>query len=156
MFFKGIDGIRQMAWNILKTKTELLGFTYRPYVEVLGEKFFEEWKKEFDFRKIKFREIYSDEFVERSKALGLAEDLMVGDGSRYISEEVLKVTYQTDIYDEVVAMYNWYEGEVFGVEIHNEKIANFQRQLFELVWSKAIPVRQVSVGGNSEKFHLDI
>ena len=33
--------------------------------------------------------------------------------------------------------YNWYEGEVFGVEIQNEKIAAFQKQLFNIVWQMA-------------------
>ena len=87
--------------------------------------------------------MYSDEYLKRAKETGLNEELRVGINGRYISADVLTISYQTDIYNEVVAMYNWYDGEVFGVEIHNKKIANFQRQLFELVWNKAIPTNKL-------------
>ncbi|MBI5452275.1 hypothetical protein HY945_02345 [Candidatus Gottesmanbacteria bacterium] len=42
-----------------------------------------------------------------------------------------------DIYNEIVSIYHWHEGEIFGVEIYNEKVANMQRQLFEMVWRMA-------------------
>ena len=54
--------------------------------------------------------------------------------SRYLPSSILSIDHQTDIYDDVVAFYNWHEGEVFGVEIYNDKVASMQRQIFEILW----------------------
>jgi hypothetical protein len=90
----------------------------------------------------KMRDIYSDSLLE-SKASkykvydSLPEKLKDFSRSRYIPKEVFNIDHQLDIYNDVVAFYNWHEGEIFGVEIYNEKVAKMQRQLFELVWSQA-------------------
>lgn len=60
--------------------------------------------------------------------------------SRYIPSDILEIAHQTDIYNDVVAYYNWYEGDVFGVEIMNAKIAKQQRQMFEIIWQMAKPL----------------
>lgn len=57
--------------------------------------------------------------------------------SRYLDPKVLDLEIQMDIYNDVVAIYNWYEGEVFGVQVINEKAAKLQKQLFDVVWEKA-------------------
>ncbi|EKD96520.1 MAG: hypothetical protein ACD_24C00009G0001 [uncultured bacterium] len=42
-----------------------------------------------------------------------------------------------DIYNDVLALYNWHKGEVFGVEIYNDKITAMQKQIFEVLWKMA-------------------
>lgn len=41
-----------------------------------------------------------------------------------------------DIYNDVVAYSNWHRGEVFGVEIYNQQVAMFQKQMFEIIWQQ--------------------
>lgn len=141
LFYRGQEGIRQMAWNVLKMKTEGVGFTYRPYAEIIGREFLNKWREEFMYRNLVWRDIYSDEYL---KNLDTYEEEELGKNnpnfpSRYITNEVLTIDHQLDIYNDVVAIYNWYEGEVFGVEIYNEKVAKLQKQLFEIVWKIAEP-----------------
>ncbi len=38
-----------------------------------------------------------------------------------------------------MAVYNWTDGDVFGVEIYNNKLVTQQKQLFELIWQLATP-----------------
>lgn len=54
--------------------------------------------------------------------------------SGYIPSALLNFNHQVDIYNNVVSFYNWHEGEVFRVEIYNDKIARMHKQLFEIVW----------------------
>ena len=56
---------------------------------------------------------------------------------RYLSPEVVDISVQMDIYNDTLAIYSWHEDEVFGVEIHNKKIADMQRQIFEALWNSA-------------------
>lgn len=50
-----------------------------------------------------------------------------------------------DIYNDVIGIYSWHEGEVFGVEIYNEKVATMHKQLFEIVWKIAkVPPKDIT------------
>ncbi len=133
-FYRGKEGIRQMAWHTLKADKEVVGYTYRNWTEPIGRKFEERWRDEFITRDLRLREIYSDDYIK--SITKHKYDLYPRDRfqDKYLSAKVLKIDYQTDIYNDVVAYYNWYEGEIFGVEIHNQKIANMQKQMFEILW----------------------
>lgn len=47
------------------------------------------------------------------------------------------LTHGMTIYNNVVAIYNWWQDEVFGVEIYNQQVAEFQRFTFETFWKMA-------------------
>jgi len=136
VFYRGVEGIKQMGWNTLQAKKEVLGFTYRQYSEIVGEKFTHKWYEEMFARKICFREIYSDTYLKSLKTpLTTSKDPLFQ--QRYISSKILDINHQSDIYNNVVTHYNWYEGEIFGVEIYNEKVAQMQKQIFNIVWKMA-------------------
>ena len=65
--------------------------------------------------------------------------------SPVIPSQILNISHQMDTYDDVLAMYNWHQGEIFGVEIHNDKVAQVQRQIFEIVWKLAIPESELKL-----------
>lgn len=134
LMYRGREGIRQMVWNVLEAKKEVVGYTYRLLDEFIGKRFMNRWREEFHNRKIKGRDILTEEYY-RSIG-GKNHDFDWGAWkARYIQENILTIDHQMDIYNDVTAIYNWHEGEVFGVEIHNAKVAHMQRQMFEIIWS---------------------
>lgn len=135
-FYRGRHGIEQMVWNVLKAHSEIVGYTYRDLSDFVGETFMDEFVSEFVRRNLTMRDVYGDEYV---KSEHTHYDWMGHVKSRFISDHILTIPHQMDIYDDVVTFYNWHEGEVFGVEIRNEKVSSHQRQLFELAWGKATP-----------------
>lgn len=140
-FFRGKEGIRQMAWNVLRTKGELLGYSPRPYADILGEKLYRAWSKEFVLLGKPFREIVNGSFSKHlQNYAGNGQEAFAPSELRVIPAETLKISYQLDIYNDVTSMYQWYKGEVFGIEVHNADIADFQRQQFEIVWQLAKPM----------------
>jgi len=145
LFYRGQDGIRQMGWNTLKAKGEVVGYTYHPYIEIVGEKFIERWREEWKRRGLFLRDIFSDTYINiRDKKYGKTELYYPKYfQSRYISEKVLSITHQIDIYNDVIGMYNWYGDEIFGVEIYNQRVSSMHKQLFEIVWKMAKPEEQV-------------
>lgn len=137
LFYRGKEGIKQQVWNTLRTKGELLGYSYRPLNEIIGD-FCLKWQDEWVNRNKSMRDIYSDEYLT-SRLLTKKDSLLEKTpniDSRYISSKILNINHQIDIYNEVVSHYNWFEGEIFGVEIYNEKIASMERELFEIVWKQ--------------------
>lgn len=137
-YYQGQEGMARMSWQALYAKEGLRGYTYRQYAEVLGKKetesFKERWAETGKFGK----EIYSDTYVN---SITENPNLETGDWirweSRYIAPVVLTIEQQLDIYDDVVAFYGRQGNELFGVQIVNEKIAKFQKQLFDIVWKIA-------------------
>lgn len=135
LFYRGKEGIRRQIWNTLRAQREVVGYTYRSVKELIGE-YYQAWKDEFVRRKLFFRDIYSDDYLESIKN-DPKESIILprkSNTSRYVPSSILDINHQIDIYNEVTSFYNWHEGEVFGVEIYNQKVADMQKQLFEIVW----------------------
>ena len=144
LYYNGHSGIEQMIWNTLRAKKELYGYTYRMLAEIGGAKLAAFWRDEWVKRGLIFKDIYSDEYL-RSKKQNPQKDSIASPSihfqSRYIPSTILDIQHQVDIYNNVVAYYNWHKGEVFGVEIYNQKVADLQKQLFQLVWNAAKAVK---------------
>jgi sugar-specific transcriptional regulator TrmB len=136
LFFRGKQGLRQMVWHTLRATKEVVGYTYRRLEEYLGYDFMEDWHDSFIRKGLFMRDIFSDQYLETRKEypprLPFPKKHFEG---RYIPKKLLDINLQMDIYNDVVAQYNWHEGEVFGVEIYNAKTAAFHKQLFEIVWN---------------------
>jgi sugar-specific transcriptional regulator TrmB len=146
-YYRGAEGVSQMVWHITESKSDIVGYTYRDLAQVVGQDFAEDVYMEIIRRRLRLRDIYSDSYVNSvgGHKQALKPSIAHPDWnrlvtSRYLPESKLLISHQLDIYDNTVAFYNWHEGEIFGVEIENEKVASFQRSLFELIWSIAKPV----------------
>jgi len=61
--------------------------------------------------------------------------------NRTIPAKILTITHDTYIYNDIYAVYHMFENELFGVEIRNSAIARTQRQIFEILWRIAKPVK---------------
>lgn len=133
-FYRGRTGIEQMVWNSLKASSEIVGYTFRDLSYFVGQKFMEKFVAEFKNRNLRLREIYGDEYMANKHIDNNFGSFV---NSRYLPKRTLAIPHQTDIYDDVVSFYSWNEGEVWGTEIYNEKVATMQKQLFELAWEKA-------------------
>jgi len=132
LMYRGREGIRQMIWNVLDAKCEVVGYTYHHLDAFAGKRFMDRFRSEFIKRKLSGRDILSDNYY---KSISGRDYQWQQWKSRYMKPNVLNIDHQLDIYNDVTAVYNWHEGEVFGMEIHNKKVAHMQRQIFEIVWN---------------------
>lgn len=141
LFYRGREGIKQMVWNVLRAKKEVVGFTcYKSLSEFIGEKFMKKWIEEFVRRDLYFRDIVHTDYFDREERKASVEGYKHYEKhfvSRGVSPRVITVDHQVDIYNDVVSYYNWREEEVFGVEIYNKKVARMQKQIFEVLWGTA-------------------
>jgi len=150
LFYKGREGIRQINWNVLRASKEVVGYTYLSFSSAVGNKFAHQLYEEMVDKNINLRDIYSDRYVESMGGVENAVKPVSSNigwqriaRSRYLKKEVLDINYQSDIYNDVVSFYSWYDEEIFGVEIHNEKVAKMQKQIFEILWKMATPEKEL-------------
>jgi len=142
IYYHGREGIRQMAWHLLRAKGIYYTYSYRFWDEVLGEKFTASLNEEMVKLNMKVRDLYSDQYFDYKKQWLKKHGHKPGGDwsfwdSRHISEKILKIDQNIDVYNNVVAYYHWEGEETFGVEIYNERIAEFHKQMHNVIWKMA-------------------
>lgn len=137
LYFKGRQGLRQLLYNTLNAKSEVVGFGYGNWNDGVGYQFTEKLRHEYVTKNIKAREILN-KLDEHGSFTKIPDYFNVVYKHRCISNKILLITHDTYIYNDVFAFYHTVNGEYFGVEIHNEAIAHTQKQLFEIIWKLAI------------------
>jgi len=141
--YQGPEGLKQMHWNQTRAHTEALSILYENIQGRTNLAFFERWVQRCNERGLAFRSLVGDNFIASQKKWYGRHDnerLERWQG-RYLPDAVFPITYSTIIYDDVVAYYNWKDGEIFGMEIRNQQIADTQRAVFEMLWRQALPER---------------
>lgn len=141
-FYRGPDGIKQMFWNQTKGRSENLSILFENMQIMSNAAFFERWAERCNQHGLVFRSLVGDHFLQAQRNWYTRHDnqkLRHWQG-RYLTDKVFPVTHSTVTYDDVVAYYNWKDGEVFGIEIHNQEIAQAQRNVFEMLWRQGQPI----------------
>lgn len=138
-FYHGPEGIRQMQWNLFKSEGDILSIMHEPMQDATGDAFFKRWAENWNRGDWKCRILLDDHFLRLSndwhrKNPGVTPKSHY---SRVLKPSEFPIKFETDIYNDVVSYYNWHEGEIFGVEIYNKNIADFQRKFFEILWQTA-------------------
>lgn len=141
-FYRGMDGLKQMFWNQTKSEGENLSILFENMQGRTKSAFFERWVRKCNERQMKFRGIIGDNFIasQQNWYADRQNERLEHWDSRYIPASIFQITHSMIIHGEVVAYYNWRDGEIFGIELYNQEIADAQRKFFEMLWALSSPV----------------
>lgn len=134
VYFRGQNGLKQLLWNILKAKGESVGYGYADWNQSVGWEFAEKLRQERVNRKIYDREIQNTDQAGPIDSWTKVKDYNQVYQARYIPKSVIDIKHDTYIYNDVFTFFNFYQDELFGIEIHNKEIAKTQKQIFEVLW----------------------
>lgn len=152
-YYQGPEGMRQMIWNCLRAKHEIVGYSVFGRVEVVGIKFIQRFIAEFADRQLSDRVIASPtartlEYISQDVKPGFHH--LSFQNIRTLPSKQLYIAGDTMIYNDVYAVSYWPvspkpgEGgqghEVVGVEIENPDFVQHELSIFELLWSMAKPI----------------
>ncbi len=134
--YRGQEGLRQMLWNQLSAKKDILVFGFKNRNDIVGKPYAEKIRTEQVARRIMLYEIENatdqgDYWYTNVSNWGKFYK------SRHISPKTLKIEQYTAIFNDTVAIINWSDGEEVGLEVINSSYANMQRQLFWKFWQIA-------------------
>lgn len=138
-FFRGQAGIEQMLWNQTKATTEILSLLSENLQSHTKKAFFERWVARCNERAITGRSIVDDAFIASQKKWygGVFSHSLNNWTARKMPTTISAIPHRTTVYDNITTYFSWQEDDVFGIEIHNQTIADNQRQYFELLWEKS-------------------
>lgn len=133
--YKGIDGLKQMNWNLTKADKEYRVFELAGLDKHLGAHFAGKMRTRDQAKGIKTCDLTNN--PERHKEPGIETKNNL---ARYIDPKIFTIQFETYIYNNCVALLNYERDDIFGVEIYNPKLAAQQKQIFDLLWSQAKPL----------------
>ncbi len=146
LYYSGIEGLKQITWNSLKTHESLRIFERSSMNEFMDREYAEKMREEFVQQQVSTRQItnlvHMEAYTKNAEHVKRTE-------VRHIDSKEMEIIFEMLIYDDVVAIYNFTDEEKFGVEIYNEKLAKMQKQLFDFVWVKAKKMRIISDWGEA-------
>jgi sugar-specific transcriptional regulator TrmB len=135
--YRGQEGLRQMLWNQLAAKKELLAFSYKNRNDIVGKTYAEKIRAEQVARKIVLYEI-ENETDQEDYWYTSVDRWEHYYRSRYIAPKTLRIAQHVATFGNTVSIINWLDDEEVGVEIINTAYAAMQRQLFWKFWEVAL------------------
>ena len=142
VYFRGVSGLKQLLWNILKAKGESVGYGYADWNQSVGRDFAEKLRAERVKRQISDREIQNtDQLGPMSDWTNIKNYGQIYQ-CRFLDKKIVDIKHDTYIYNDVFAFFYFIKDEMFGLEIHNAEIAKTQKQIFEVLWKLAKPEKQ--------------
>lgn len=146
VYYKGAEGLEQVTWNSTKTD-ELLIFEILDMKVFLAESFAERSLQEFTKNNAKVRQLTNlKKFGGFTKNEDFVKDFWT---VRYVDPKLLTIAVETLVYNDIVCFYHTDKNQPFCVEIHNKRLAQMQRQLFNYVWKNAKPMKLLNSRGAS-------
>lgn len=141
VYCRGQSGLKQLLWNVLKARGESVGYGYGDWNQSVGKDFAEKLRAERIKRKIFDREIQNtDQAGPMSNWTNLKDYHQIYQ-ARFIPRKIIDIKHDTYIYNDVFSFFNFCGDELFGIEIHNPEIAKTQKQIFEVLWQLAKPLK---------------
>lgn len=134
--YHGTEGLKQMLWNHLRAKKEILVFGYENRNNIAGKAFAETIRFEQVARKITKIEI------ENATDQGNYWYTKVAHWgkfyrSRYIPPRILDVRQYQVVFNDTLSILSWADGNKIGIEITNKSFADMYRQIFWKFWDIA-------------------
>lgn len=134
--YHGTEGLKQMLWNHLAAKKEILVFGYENRNNIAGKAFAETIRQEQVDRKITKIEIENatdqgDYWYTNVPNWGKYYK------SRYVPPKVLNIQQYQVIFNDTISILNWADGNKVGVEITNAPFAEMFKQIFWNYWEMA-------------------
>lgn len=134
--YEGSDGFKQMLWNELKTKDEIVIFGSGTIADLVGSRRWAEKHREKTIESgYKIREVLNPN--GKPNVFTENENFMQQYNRRYVPVNILPLTHQLCVYNNTVAIYSWVNDQKVGVEIVNKQFAEMQRSIFEEYWRRA-------------------
>lgn len=143
--YRGPEGIRQMIWNILRSTTPIYGYHFHILDEYIGRPFMSRWSDEFAERRLHCNLLVSDDYVQswKSYVSERGGSRIRGIQYNYLSPDLFPITHSSNVYNDVTAYFNWQGGDVFGIELYNQQVADAQRVLMRGLWEQSAPETRI-------------
>jgi sugar-specific transcriptional regulator TrmB len=132
--YRGVEGLKQMNFNLSKAAREYRVFELANLDKHAGmPRYFAEKQRQTQIEnRVTSYDLTNNPNWKLDTKL---QDYQKFSKARYIDPKVFEIKFEMYIYNNCVALLNYDQTDVFGVEIYNPALGAQQTQLFDLLWS---------------------
>lgn len=140
--YRGAEGIRQISWNLLRTKNKLvMSIMNKPFNRIIGYQFYSLWVDKANKKDIAFKLVHDANFQKEIEEWLSKYDKSIpklkNDEHKLIYPFEFKIETNIDIWDDTVVFYDWQNpDDIYALEIESKEIASTHRQLFQKLFNK--------------------
>ena len=121
--YAGLDGLKQMSWNLGDAKDEYLVFELPGTAKQLGKHFADKLQAFLEEKKLTGRILTNQKSSPNSYTC-------------FIDPKIFKIEHHAYTYNNVVGLLSFNDNNVLGIEIYNKQLAAQQKQLFNFIWDQ--------------------
>lgn len=148
LYYQGLEGLKQVTYNSLRAKGELLTYEIGNLDSFLTHSEAEQLRHRFVANKIHTRTLTNQ--VEIAAWTDVVAMVSTYWQIRHLSPTAAPFQFEILIYNDVYCMYRYHKPDVFCVEIHSQELADMQRQLFEYLWAGARQFKVLDEKGSAQ------
>ena len=147
-YYTGIQGLKQVTMNSLHANGKLYIYEHQQDMSAFLDKNFSEWvRRELVKEKIKTYQLTN--FKKIKKFTKVKKNVTEFWEVKYLNPQEVPIEFEVMIYNNIYCMYSFMHNDVFCVEIHNPHLAKMQKQLFEFIWKRAVPMKKLDAYGTA-------
>jgi len=139
-YYQGQKGLSQVNWNLLNAKGEFLSYeisTAEAYLPVAEA---EKLRQALVDKKIMTKTLTNNKHYKI--VTKITDYINRFCPIKYIPKEILNIEAAIFIYNDVFAMCHYLGGkDVFCFEMHNQQLANMQREIFQNLWKQSCLIK---------------
>lgn len=146
--YRGAEGLKQVTWNSTKTKGDFRIYEISSLHSMVDYEFAEKARQEFAKKP-------QNSFYQLTNETSFEDFTLITQhieqwNVRHVPKSVLNIQFEVHIYNDVYCMLDYKDDDVFIVEIYNQKLADMQKQIFDVVWNSAQEMKIVSKRGKAK------
>ncbi len=135
--YGGVDGLKQVNWNLTKASGEYRVFEQMHLHEYLDKSFSKNMR-----RRYVEKGLVSYDLTNRSRVNNYFDDVdsdywQTKAHYRHIEKQVLTIEHEMFIYDDTVTLLDYDKNKPEAIEIRNKRLALMQKQFFDALWAQA-------------------
>lgn len=140
--YYGLAGIKQANWNTTKARSELRVFEQKHINQHLNDDLFVRRLRERMIDKgIMTYDLTNNNELVINEVHPINLNLSK---SRYISPNVLEISFELYIYDSTVTLLDYTDNKMMAVEINNLSLAKMMTQIFGTLWKLGKPPKIIT------------
>jgi predicted transcriptional regulator len=135
--YYGLAGLKQVNWNLTKAKDGFSVFEAARLSQHLDQAFARRCREQFIHNRLHGRDLTNALTVKHKEVEPIDRSLSE---YRHIDPDLLDITFEVYIYNDVVTLLDYQQGNQMAIEIHHPSLNKMMQQLFDAMWAVSMPL----------------
>jgi len=135
--YYGVAGLKQVNWNLTKAKGSFSVFEAARLSQHLDQAFARRCREQCIQQGIHTRDLTNSLTIKHKEVEPLDRTLSQ---YRHIDPDLLTITFEVYIYNDVVTLLDYQQGNEMAIEMHHPSFNKMMQQLFNAMWAVSLPL----------------